>query len=96
MANTFNCSRCGAQNTYKGEGKTVRCEFCGSDVPVPEELVTEAATQKFTSQAKVWVILFIVAVFVLPTCIAFGGTLLGILGAIVGFIVTILGLILGR
>ncbi len=100
MANTFNCPQCGAQNTYTGDGKTVRCAFCGSSVLVPEQMVIEAATQRFTSQAKIWIILFVVVVFVLPTCLGFGGVLLGILGTIfsmlAGFIATLIGLFLGK
>jgi len=32
MASKFNCPNCGGTNEYAGEGETVHCQFCGSDV----------------------------------------------------------------
>jgi hypothetical protein len=95
MAQKFNCPNCGASNEYSGEGNTVRCAYCGSDVQPPDEMVNQAAVARFGSKAKVWIILFIVVVFVLPTCIGFGGTLIGIaasiLGAIAAFFASVIG-----
>ena len=50
-----------------------------------------AAVARFGSKAKVWIILFIVVVFVLPTCIGFGGTLIGIGASILGAIAAFAG-----
>jgi hypothetical protein len=55
----------------------------------PEEMVNQAAVARIGSKAKVWIILFIVVVFVLPTCIAFGGTFIGIAASIIGTIVAV-------
>ncbi len=95
MPPTFTCPHCGASNPYPGEGDTVRCAYCGSDMRVPQEMVNRAAVAKFSSQAKVWIILFIVVVFVLPTCLAFGGTLIGIAASILGAIAAFLGPFIG-
>lgn len=95
MSQKFNCPNCGASNAYSGEGNTVRCAYCGSDVRPPDEMVNQAAVARFGSKAKVWIILFIIVVFVLPTCIGFGGTLIGIgasiLGAIAAFFASFIG-----
>jgi len=89
MASKFNCPNCGAPNTYKGEGDTVRCRYCGSEVRPPEEMVTKATVERVSSKAKVWIILFVIVVFVLPTCIGFGGTLIGIAASILGTLASI-------
>jgi len=95
MAKNFNCPHCGATNEYPGTGDTVRCAYCGSDVQPPEEMVNQAALARFGSKAKVWIILFVVVVFVIPTCLGLGGTLIGIaasiLGAIAAFVAPLIG-----
>ncbi len=100
MAQSFNCPNCGAENQYSGEGDTVRCAYCGSNVRPPAEMVNQAAAARLNSRAKIWIVLFIVVVFVLPTCVGFGGTLIGvaagILGAIVSFLASIIGFFFGR
>lgn len=46
MAETFMCPHCGAALKYKPGGETVvTCDFCGSTVPVPEELRPKLAPQ---------------------------------------------------
>jgi hypothetical protein len=95
MAQKFNCPNCGASNEYSGEGDSVRCAYCGSDVHPPADMVNEAAVARFGSKAKVWIILFVVVVFVLPTCLAFGGTLLGIAASIFGAIIAFFGSLIG-
>ena len=77
MASRINCPHCGGVNEG-GEGDTVRCQFCGSDVRPPEDALNSAAVARISSKAKVWIILFVVVVFILPTCIGLGGALLGI------------------
>ena len=89
MASNFNCPKCGGVNEYTGEGKTLRCQYCGSDVPVPPQMANDAAVAKISSKAKIWIVLFIVVVFVLPTCIGFGGTIIGIAASILGTLITI-------
>jgi hypothetical protein len=78
MASRFNCPHCGGANEYTGEGGAVRCQFCGSDVRPPEDAFNSARVARVSSKAKVWIILFVVVVFILPTCIGLGGALLGI------------------
>jgi hypothetical protein len=89
MASKFNCPHCGGENEYAGEGNTVRCQFCGSDVHPPEDMVNSATVARISSKAKVWIILFIVVVFVIPTCLGLGGTLIGIAASIIGTLVGI-------
>jgi hypothetical protein len=89
MASKFNCPNCGGGNEYAGEGATVHCQFCGSDVRPPEDMVQQATVARFSSKAKVWIIIFIIVVFVLPTCIGLGGTLIGIAASIIGTLVGI-------
>jgi uncharacterized membrane protein YvbJ len=89
MASKFNCPNCGGANEYAGEGDTVRCQFCGSDVHPPEDMVNKATVARVSSKAKVWIILFIIVVFVLPACIGFGGTLIGVAASIIGTLVAI-------
>lgn len=89
MVIKFNCPRCGGANDYTGEGNTIRCQFCGSNVHPPEDMISQAAQARFSSKAKVWIIIFIMVVFVLPTCIGFGGTLIGIATSIIGTLVGI-------
>ena len=95
MASKFNCPNCGAPNTYKGEGDTVQCKYCGSEVRPPEEMVTKATVARVSSKAKVWIILFVIVVFVLPTCIGFGGTLIGIAASILGALASIFASFIG-
>lgn len=96
MAQKFNCPNCGAPNKYSGENDTVHCDYCGQDVQPPDEMLNKVKMARFGSKAKVWIILFILVVFVIPSCIGFGGTLIGIaasiLGTIVAFFVSVIGL----
>jgi len=89
MASRINCPHCGGANEYTGEGDTVRCQFCGSDVHPPEDRLTSARVARFSSKAKAWIILFVVVVFILPTCIGLGGALLGIAASVIGTLVAI-------
>jgi len=91
MSQKFNCPNCGASNTYSGEGGTVRCAYCGSDVKPPEEMVNQAAVARLGSKAKPWIILFIIVVFVIPTCGTLIGVGAGLLGSIVAFFASFIG-----
>lgn len=96
MASKFNCPRCGGANEYGGEGDTVRCQFCGSDVQPPQEMVERAAAARLNSKAKIWIILFIIVVFVIPTCVGFGGTLIGVAASVIGTFVSLIAPFIGR
>ena len=95
MAGEFNCPKCGGANEYTGDGDTVRCQYCGSDVHPPQDMVNRARVARISSKARIWIILFIVVVFVLPTCIGFWGTLIGIAGSIIGTLAGIFASFLG-
>ncbi len=95
MAGKFNCPNCGGANEYMGEGNILHCQFCGSDIPVPEKMANDAVAAKISSKARVWIILFVVVVFVLPTCIGLGGAILGVLASIIGTIIAIFASIFG-
>ncbi|PIV25860.1 MAG: hypothetical protein COS37_09365 [Anaerolineae bacterium CG03_land_8_20_14_0_80_58_20] len=55
----------------------------------PEDALNSAAVGRISSKAKVWIILFVVVVFILPTCIGLGGALLGIAASVIGTLVAI-------
>ena len=92
MPQNFNCPQCGATNTYSGAGDHQRCEYCGTLIPVPQEFASQAALRKFSAQARPWIILFLVVVFVLPVC----GTIIGIIGSILGTIAAFLAPFFGN
>ena len=95
MPGKFNCPKCGGENEYNGEGETVRCQYCGSSVQPPQEMLNRAATIRLSSKAKTWIIVFVIVVFVIPTCVGFGGTLVGIVASILGTLAGILASIFG-
>lgn len=96
MAGKFNCPKCGGENEYAGESDTVRCQYCGSEVHPPQEMVEQAAVTRLSSKAKVWIVIFVIVVFVIPTCIGFGGTLIGIAASIIGTLAGIFASFFGR
>jgi hypothetical protein len=89
MAGIFNCPKCGGENEYSGVGDTLRCQYCGSEIHPPADMVSRAAIMHLSSKAKIWIVLFVIVVFVLPTCIGFGGTLIGIAASVIGTLVGI-------
>lgn len=89
MAGKFNCPNCGGVNEYTGEGDAMPCQYCGSNIRPPEDMVNKATVARVSSKAKIWIIIFIIVVFVLPTCIGLGGTLLGIAASIIGTLAAI-------
>jgi hypothetical protein len=95
MASNFNCPKCGGANEYTGEETFIHCQFCGSDVPAPSEMVNQAVQAKFGSKVRVWLIIFMVVVFVLPACIGVGGSILGFAASILGTIIAIFASIFG-
>lgn len=92
MAQTFNCPNCGGANNFAGTGSNYqRCAYCGTEILVPAEMASQAALKKFGTQARPWIILFVVVVFVLPACGTLVGVGAGILGAIAAFIAPFIG-----
>ena len=92
MAQTFNCPNCGGANQYAGVGGRQKCGYCGTEIPVPAEMASQAALKKFGAQARPWIILFLIVVFVLPAC----GTLIGVGGSILGAIAAFIAPFIGR
>ena len=87
MPQSFNCPQCGATNAYSGTGDHQRCEYCGALIPVPQEMVNQVAVTRLSKQATRWIVIFIVVVFVLPTCLSIAGTLIGIAASLIGALV---------
>jgi len=96
MASKFNCPNCGAPNTYSGVGDTVTCAYCGQEIHPPEEMVARATVARFSSNAKTWIVMFIFVFFVIPMCLGFGGTLIGIFASILGAIAAFVAPFIGR
>jgi LSD1 subclass zinc finger protein len=91
MAQTFSCTGCGAALEYTdGAEHTVRCPYCGNNMPVPEEFWREVETKKAMSKWGKYLIIFLVITVGVPTCLGLVGTLLGIGGSIFGIIVSFL------
>ena len=93
MAQTFSCPSCGGTLEYGGSGRTVKCPYCGTVAQVPEALWQPVEQAQTASQAKKWIILFLVVTVGLPTCFGILGTVVGVGGgifaAIVPFILSI-------
>jgi hypothetical protein len=81
MANYFECPRCGGRIEAVSAEPKIACEYCAALVDVPEELrqaIGEVQAARTIKNARKWVILFIVIVFVVPTCLGVAGSLVGI------------------
>lgn len=102
MTQTFSCPNCGGTIEYTGQTaqtgiQTISCGYCGNLVAVPVELwqpIAEAKNAQTVNQWTKYLIIFIIVVFVVPTCLGVIGTLLGIGGSIIGGIVAILASLL--
>jgi hypothetical protein len=95
MTQKFNCPHCGAPIETSGDQESITCPFCNSQVRPPEEVLQEIKTHKLSAQAKKWLIVLGIIILV-PSCIGFGGTILGILGGLLGTVVGIVAPFLGR
>jgi len=97
LAQTFNCTGCGAALEYTlGPEHTLRCQYCGISMPVPEEFWREAEVKQTMSKWGKYLIIFLVITIGIPTCLGLVGTLLGIGGSIIGIIIGFLAQIFGR
>jgi hypothetical protein len=91
MAQTFNCPGYGAAQEYTGgQDRTMRCQYCGTTVPVLEELWREAEVKQTISKWGKYLIIFLVITVGITTCLGLVGTLLGIGGSIFGIIIAFL------
>jgi hypothetical protein len=102
METGFNCPNCGAQVEYTGDHASTTCPFCKSVIQVPKELVQAAHQQaeqavdaETASKWTKWIIIGVIVLFVVPTCLGFGGTIFGIVASIlasfIGVITTFTG-----
>ena len=88
MIKNLKCSSCGAELEYNGGSEhNLRCQYCGTSVPVPEEFWREAEEKQTISKWGKYLIIFLVVTVGVPTCLGLVGTLLGIGGSIFGIIV---------
>ncbi|HEY3289720.1 MAG TPA: hypothetical protein VGK87_06300 [Anaerolineae bacterium] len=46
------CPNCGGPNLYNGQGKSQICTFCGTEIPVPQELWPPAVPPTVTPIPK--------------------------------------------
>lgn len=95
MAQSFNCPNCGAAIEYTGVGRTMKCQYCGTVIQVPQELWEPVEQAQTASQWKKYLVIFLLITVVLPTCVGLLGTFLGvgasIFAAIIPFIIGIFG-----
>ena len=87
MPSSFNCPNCGATLEYPGAGRTMKCQYCGTTVQVPEELWQPIEQAQTASQWKKYLILFLLVTVGLPTCLGLLGTVFGIGGSIFAAII---------
>jgi LSD1 subclass zinc finger protein len=91
MGQVFNCTSCGASLEYAGGTEhTIRCQYCGTNVPVPEEFWQAVEAKQTMNKWGKYLILFLVLVVVVPTCLGLVGTFLGIGGSIIGIFIAFL------
>ena len=89
MAQTFNCTGFGAVLEYHGEPEhTMLCQYCGTNVHVPEEYWQEAELKQTMNKWGKYLIIFLVITVGIPTC-------LGLIGSILGIWIGLLGALLG-
>lgn len=86
MAPTFSCPSCGGTLEFSG-ARTLKCPYCGTVVEVPEGLWQPVEQARSASQAKKWLIIFLVVTVGLPTCFGILGTVVGVGGGIFAAIV---------
>jgi len=97
MAQTFNCTGCGAALEYAGGPEhTLRCQYCGTSTPVPEGFWREAEVKQTMSKWGKYLIIFLVVTVGIPTCLGLVGAILGIGGSIFGIIAAFLAQIFVR
>jgi hypothetical protein len=92
---SFNCPACGAGLDVIEEGATtMECTYCHTSVAIPLELrkpITPKPIQLTKTQIR-WIWIFIIVVFVVPTCLGLIGTLVGV---VVSVLAPLLAIFLG-
>ncbi len=86
MSQTFACPNCGAKIEAAGSTTSVRCAYCDSIVPVAPEIkeaIQQAQVAQTSRTVGKYVIIFVVVIFVVPTCIGLCAALVGVLAPLV-------------
>lgn len=83
MEQTIDCPGCGAKIDYPGGGEqSIRCQYCNSVIPVPEELWRAEQSAKAVRKWSLYFVIFIVIVFLCPACVGIIGSLVGVGGTV--------------
>jgi|GEM_PF-2507201 len=101
------CAHCGARMQYPEGGDMLICDYCGATMAAPVELQQARAREEARKmltwpelRRKRWFqigVLIFLAIFVLPTCLAIVGSLLGIIAGVgAPLAAIILQLLVGR
>lgn len=97
MTQTLPCDRCGGAVTFQDGETFLPCPYCGTLQALPDELraaaetaAAEQAVRRLSTQAPRWLILFVVVVFILPTCLGICGSLVGALAGFLGPLAAVL------
>jgi hypothetical protein len=89
---TLNCPKCGGDNTYAGGAEAVHCQYCGTLVPLPDELRAAQNVEQLRvagGTAARWVVLILIITVGVPACLGIVGALLGIGASLLGIVVSI-------
>ena len=92
-AYTFACPDCGGAVQDPGDQPTTTCPYCHNIIPVPEEIrqaLQERQTQKSLSRWTKYLVIFLIIVFVVPTCLGLVAGLVGILAPLLSIILAFL------
>ena len=91
MGQSFYCLSCGAEIEFpKGAQHNVRCQYCGSNQPVPEEVWKAAEVKLTMNKWGKYLIIFLIITVGVPTCLGLVGAILGIGGSILGILASFL------
>jgi hypothetical protein len=89
---TFNCPNCGGHLRYSGAAPSLTCQYCGSQVAVPDELRAPALqleAQQTAGRYGRYLIIFILLAVGVPTCLGLAGSFIGLAAGILVPLITI-------
>jgi len=94
LTQVFNCPACGGRLDVEEGATTMECTYCQNTITIPEELQLPAVpkTIKLTKTQIRWIWIFIIVVFVVPTCVGLAGTLVGVIVSVLAPLLAILGM----
>jgi len=87
MPAPFNCPNRGAALEYPGTCRTMKCQYYGTAVQVPEELWRAVEQSQTAAPWKKYILIFLLLTVGLPTCLGLLGALLGIGGSVFAAII---------